>query len=114
MRIRYWSSDVCSSDLPREPGRAGRGGPARGRGRRAAAAARRDVAADRRNQVLGDGDGEGVQGDVRAGGANRIVRSVGHHSSHEGIKARSEKRRVGKECVSSCSSRWSRYTKKTK
>src|SRR3546814_18571985 len=27
-----------------------------------------------------------------------------------GMKARSEERRVGKECVSTCSSRWSPYT----
>src|SRR3546814_20368613 len=30
------------------------------------------------------------------------------------VRGRSEERRVGKECVSTCRSRWSPYTKKTK
>src|SRR3546814_14901908 len=35
-------------------------------------------------------------------------------SSHASRRARSEERRVGKECVSTCRSRWSPYPKKKK
>src|SRR3546814_11473792 len=41
---------------------------------------------------------------VEAAGARHIVR---HRARHEMI--RSEERRVGKECVSTCRSRWSPY-----
>src|SRR3546814_17272107 len=39
------------------------------------------------------------------------LRSAGHHTPFEGhgFKGRSEERRVGKECVSTCRSRWSPY-----
>src|SRR3546814_3251489 len=74
MRISDWSSDVCSSDLPRPDSRAA---PARGcrRPRRASAPSR--------------------QGS-RSGSA-------------ETTSPRSEERRVGKECVSTCRSRGSPY-----
>src|SRR3546814_14451685 len=38
------------------------------------------------------------------------------HTAHQTIAIRSEERRVGKECVSTCRSRWSpdHYTKKTR
>src|SRR3546814_1613432 len=62
MRISDWSSDVCSSDLPRG-----------GRGRAAPAGC--------------------------PGWSARRSRS----------SDRSEERRVGKECVSTCRSRWSPY-----
>src|SRR3546814_8711019 len=67
MRISDWSSDVCSSDLPRAlPARAVRdAGRARG-------------------------------GLLMAG-------------SLPWSRKRSEERRVGKECVSTCRSRWSPY-----
>src|SRR3546814_16642081 len=31
------------------------------------------------------------------------------HVSHDELRTRSEERRVGKECVSTCRSRWSQY-----
>src|SRR3546814_2329835 len=79
MRISDWSSDVCSSDL---------------------------VAAHGRNdhqlggpvvlqQVL-----DGLVGPLRVGGTGR---------GRADIQRRSEERRVGKECVSTCRSRWSPY-----
>src|SRR3546814_6769621 len=98
MRISDWSSDVCSSDLPEA------------RLRRLAAmrytfeleehpmysrylqalvllldsiAAARSQGGARHGHAGGDGD--------------------------EGTSNRSEERRVGKECVSTCRSRWSRY-----
>src|SRR3546814_5308506 len=86
MRISDWSSDVCSSDLP-DAG----AGPAW----RTAAAA--------------------PAGPARPGGA----RLRWHHPDaaavdqcarpYHGVQGRSEERRVGKECVSTCRSRWSPY-----
>src|SRR3546814_9432675 len=89
MRISDWSSDVCSSDLLRV---VAVGDAAGGR-----AVARRVGEQHRRledgNQALvavGRGVGEGVQ---RLGV----------------LDDRSEESRVGKECVSTCRSRWSQY-----
>src|SRR3546814_2337503 len=117
MRISDWSSDVCSSDLPLRPAQhldafqvekfllekavvdqariverhrdtwiAGR------RNRLCADAADRDVIASE----VGFGEGQ-----VR-------------HRAHDvgtalNLLIRSEERRVGKECVSTCRSRWSPY-----
>src|SRR3546814_12271308 len=97
MRISDWSSDVCSSDLPLD-----------------------DLAI-----VLSSGRG---QRSLRLGddGAERLAlvhRDVGQNLAvqfHAGqLQAvhelrRSEERRVGKECVSTCSSRWSPYHSKKK
>src|SRR3546814_11414480 len=94
MRISDWSSDVCSSDLLADQdvlrvadqggGRADVGGAGVPQqiGARIAAAAREPAAEDRR-----------------------------HGEDHDvvGAQARSEQRRVGKECVSTCRSRWSPY-----
>src|SRR3546814_7319954 len=42
------------------------------------------------------------------GAEDALVRLIAHiHAAHPGI--RSEERRVGKECVSTCSYRWSPY-----
>src|SRR3546814_4388156 len=86
MRISDWSSDVCSSDLwpagPRAGGRHADGGDAD----------RRIGASDERirrrtpRRLLPDGRVPGLLG-----------------------LDRSEERRVGKECVSTCRSRWSPY-----
>src|SRR3546814_12575016 len=84
MRISDWSSDVCSSDLLTDGQARARQGVARGRHRT-------------HTHVLG----------VYAGMA------VGHQTCHGG-HARSEERRVGKECVSTCRSRWSPYHYKKK
>src|SRR3546814_8351460 len=80
MRISDWSSDVCSSDLFRQRGD-------RGRGQRAV---------------------------THAGDVEKTVRLVGTADDIladplAGIGLRSEERRVGKECVSTCRSRWSPY-----
>src|SRR3546814_11343438 len=85
MRISDWSSDVCSSDLASNP-------PAQalhcrriGGGREAAALVRHSSEAYRQRRRQGE----------------------------EG-RARSEERRVGKACVSTCRSRWSPYHEKKK
>src|SRR3546814_7053037 len=85
LRISDWSSDVCSSDLRglRAGGRAARPcanhGPSRAR--------------------AGGGGAEGRAGDP----------SRAEHLGLHGFGSRSEERRVGKECVSTCRSRWSPY-----
>src|SRR3546814_3821435 len=83
MRISDWSSDVCSSDLERGV----------------------DLA-----------EGRDGLGDIGLGDADAGVLHVQHHApllAVAGIDhhaaARSEERRVGKECVSTCRSRWSPY-----
>src|SRR3546814_6578529 len=79
MRISDWSSDVCASDLTREPRVAATDG---GSGRRSMAENRKDSA-----QLVNDDTFEGERLLGRGNG-------------------RSEERRVGKECVSTCRSRW--------
>src|SRR3546814_8769711 len=80
MRISDWSSDVCSSDLRRLV-----------------------VVADRARSLQGKGALRRVPEGDRAG-QEHIVRAA-----EEAGRTRSEERRVGKECVSTCRSRWSPY-----
>src|SRR3546814_1910298 len=102
MRISDWSSDVCSSDLcrtrPPPPGsRPGQGRGSRRRGRGGPAPARRGG---------GTAAGSPASGAPPAAGASRSQRcplAVGMQAG------RSEERRVGEECVSTCRSRWSPY-----
>src|SRR3546814_1388443 len=86
MRISDWSSDVCSSDLLEALGRPG----------------------DR---------GAGIE-QRRQFGQHAGERVTGYHDQHDAgtahragqvavVGQRSEERRVGKECVSTCRSRWS-------
>src|SRR3546814_18447113 len=89
MRISDWSSDVCSSDLERLPASRARGG-------RAPPREGHDVHAELHQH-----------GDVR-----RCPRAAAHADHDAGESRRSEERRVGKECVSTCRSRWSPYHKK--
>src|SRR3546814_13406379 len=104
MRISDWSSDVCSSDLrdlsrERENARTNHHPGAHGDG-----AAQRDVSPGfLRGRRL-----------VRAlvslvfAAHTRAVRRRSEFSTTE-MDERSEERRVGKECVSTCRSRWSPY-----
>src|SRR3546814_12627363 len=105
MRISDWSSDVCSSDLqPRarrgivagKPQRRAPDGGDQWRGR-----GREDESASAVDQEIGE---HARQAQQRALGAERLA---------EGVE-RSEARRVGKEGVSTCSSRWSPYHYKKK
>src|SRR3546814_10360760 len=84
LRISDWSSDVCSSDLPR------RGSQEQGQG---VGGQRREGVRHRhprRRRALSVAVPEGG---LEAGSAGE----------------RSEERRVGKECVRKCRSRWSQY-----
>src|SRR3546814_5530056 len=81
MRISDWSSDVCSSDLNGQAAQDQAGADHPGREQH------------RLDEVVGeDADDDGGQ------------------EGHEDVEGeRSEERRVGKECVSTCRSRWSPY-----
>src|SRR3546814_1525627 len=92
MRISDWSSDVCSSDLS---------------------------GIDRHNRFLtftGQPCGKGdrmLLGNTDVKVAIRVALLELHHATalthgwRDAQQARSEERRVGKECVSTCRSRWS-------
>src|SRR3546814_3992908 len=86
MRISDWSSDVCSSDLAAF-------GDLRER-------LRHRLHSRRLGARLQDDRAELVDDDV-------VTRFL--HARHVAVcgEARSEERRGGKECVSTCSSRWS-------
>src|SRR3546814_15559664 len=98
MRISDWSSDVCSSDL--DPGFLRHCGD------------RRDVLhfeAQRTGGFEKDhtglrryhrADGFGIVGGIEVARGDAVARE-------RAGKERSEERRVGKECVSTCRSRWS-------
>src|SRR3546814_6473795 len=91
MRISDWSSDVCSSDLHRNVGRADQG----------------EV------PLIRNGEDDPLVGVLQDEGV-----LAGEHARHDDMAAlhqprrpfsRSEERRVGQECVSTCRSRWSPY-----
>src|SRR3546814_7657864 len=87
MRISDVSSDVCSSDLPSsaDPARSGLGRRRRGSRSRRTPRPR------------------------RASEHPALCAVAGRRRRCEGPGLRSEERRVGKECVRTCSSRWSPY-----
>src|SRR3546814_15419773 len=101
MRISDWSSDVCSSDLAQTVGKPG-------------------VPGDEGGRRTGAQSAEGklyLSGQSPAH-LHRAVRHCGRADRdlvHRDVlwpflpERRSEERRVGKECVSTCRSRWSPY-----
>src|SRR3546814_12229748 len=96
MRISDWSSDVCSSDLAIAV---------------EVARATVDTVVDEIRAVGTLQPNESVV--VRPEIAGRIIR-FGFEEGADVEAGRSEERRVGKECVSKCRSRWSPYHKKKK
>src|SRR3546814_19914969 len=102
MRISDWSSDVCSSDL-----------------QRGVTGDDDDGAPDRLRNGL-EGDAYGVPGAVLGlldgqHGLGHLLTDVradlltlGADDGNDAL-GRSEERRVGKECVRTCRSRWSPY-----
>src|SRR3546814_2071096 len=93
MRISDWSSDVCSSDLVHRGGRGARDRVLQGPGRLLVVVDPPD-ADDLDGALSGAGVGE-------AGLRVEVELDVGVRG------ARSEERRVGNECVRTCSTRWS-------
>src|SRR3546814_2795141 len=86
MRISDWSSDVCSSDLPALP------------------IARQEVFGPVLCIIPFD-----VEALLPALDAVLAAAPPRHMETPGGFRMRSEERRVGKECVSTCRSRWSPY-----
>src|SRR3546814_14603187 len=97
MRISDWSSDVCSSDLVHP-------------------------VAFLEKALPGGALGQGIDGrekllallvvELRRGHDGAPVHQVDVHAAFDQGRDvdRSEERRVGKECVSTCRSRWSPYS----
>src|SRR3546814_18098866 len=103
MRISDWSSDVCSSDL-------GDAQP------RAVSDRQRRLVLERAGRIeqpLHLGHRQHDRDLANLPGADQLAREVG---AVERVREeeRSEERRVGKECVSTCRSRWSPYHYKQK
>src|SRR3546814_2817856 len=97
MRISDWSSDVCSSDL--------RIGTAAVLGQRIVVEV--DLAGCRIDHDVFENCAETAGGgiDFRLG----FFRKADHLGVAAAFEVRSEERRVGQECVSTCRSRWSPY-----
>src|SRR3546814_17288474 len=94
MRISDWSSDVCSSDLFRSGRRMVFQGAER--------AALMGIHGMALRTVVGKAAHRGGTGADRQS-------VVDMETLQQPDVARSDARRVGKECVSSCTSRWSQY-----
>src|SRR3546814_19952825 len=112
MRISDWSSDVCSSDLAELVLTGGTGTPL-AEIDTLVAAERQMLAFDPLDHgpIFGRPEGHATIGGIVAAGVAGSQRlSCGSARDHLlGFQARSEERRVGKECVSMCRSRWSPY-----
>src|SRR3546814_16881183 len=98
MRISDWSSDVCSSDLVDLP---------LGHDERRGEHVQMRDRADDQPALLGVAGDHAA--DIDLGRQQLLGPGVGHV-----LDARSEARRVGKEGVSTCRSRWSPYHLKKK
>src|SRR3546814_17437817 len=111
MRISDWSSDVCSSDLVGPFHRSSRrwNGPTPPAGSFATAGAdmteRQAVAREEVALPLVEVEDLSKIFDVSPPLLNRLLQGQG--------RARFEERRVGKECVRTCNTRWSPYPSKT-
>src|SRR3546814_11940433 len=97
MRISDWSSDVCSSDLA-AGGEVGANVPLGG----SAVDRARYLAVDQHDPLV-------ALGDLGEEGLQHVRLAIGGVEQFHQRRQRSEERRVGKECVSTCRSRWSPY-----
>src|SRR3546814_21191966 len=115
MRISDWSSDVCSSDLsPRPSRKSSRRWTA---GSRFGISASVGIVVERLFEIRKHTDRQldwcsvwqfgKLELSHVSGSPVREYQILMHHQPHR--RARSEARRVGKECVSTCRSRWSPY-----
>src|SRR3546814_20294668 len=97
MRISDWSSDVCSSDLDHTTF------PAHGLGVNSVSWAPATVP----GSIVSSAPGPAATGNRRfvTGGSDNVLKLWAFDPASQSY--RSEERRVGEECVSTCSSRWS-------
>src|SRR3546814_12113327 len=100
MRISDWSSDVCSSDL-KEKGH--------GRFTPRINEVKIGVAGVLDDPAMTDGMIEALVAHEMGHWADPDLDSAMFRSRIVCLPVRSEERRVGKECVSTCRSRWSPY-----
>src|SRR3546814_19423189 len=115
MRISDWSSDVCSSDLIDARERVG------------GQILKIEIAAGGGKDLAPVDGGEDIRQPADADAGQFIVIVVRHLNARHALERRcdgrvgqladvlrhrSEERRVGKECVSTCRSRWSPYHSK--
>src|SRR3546814_981656 len=94
MRISDWSSDVCSSDLAKAA---------------CVGVARQQAGGDDIARIAGVGaTGDGGNDHCAVQHQARLVLDLAGDSARGQLRRRhiSEERRGGKECVSTCSSRW--------
>src|SRR3546814_20050422 len=113
MRISDWSSDVCSSDLARRLGLA-KGGRGTLEDAQAAAATGQIALSQVWAEVLGAEGLTAAQMLVTLGDLEHRRRYLNAAATLDRLLSlrvvpRSEERRVGKECVSTCRSRWAPY-----
>src|SRR3546814_12121352 len=114
MRISDWSSDVCSSDLPPHRPDFGQAGEFPGQ-LREHPVNQPMLLAPPHQPVRNPPRAAGIANILLARpGLLQIVRPLAARGKqvdlkHQHIVIRSEERRGGKECVSTCSSRWSPY-----
>src|SRR3546814_10929113 len=105
MRISDWSSDVCSSDL----------GEDRDQAKDQARNDRADLLTAFHLFLQSFGAGDRNRTSCRPAAGNPEGRACAGTRGRAPFGCpRSEERRVGKECVSTCRSRWSPYHKKKK
>src|SRR3546814_18541861 len=105
MRISDWSSDVCSSDLSSAQQRCGAHGPIAA----PTSSARRELELGPPDSTPGGGGGSAASAAcAQKRWCGCVIGRAPNPETHErssGLR-RSEERRVGKECVSTCRSRW--------
>src|SRR3546814_14350706 len=99
MRISDWSSDVCSSDLVNQT-------PAGKADRRAF---QRAVTLHTTDRDRNSAEAIAIMMRLAFEGVGPVTRRWAVKWLDERCNIRSEERRVGKECVSTCRSRWPPY-----
>src|SRR3546814_11058904 len=102
MRISDWSSDVCSSDLIVVDGKSQDGTAQKVEERRDLI----DVYLSEPDRGIYDAMNKAIE---LANGKFMLFMNSGDVFFDRSSLSRSEARRVGKECVSTCRSRWSPY-----
>src|SRR3546814_14612065 len=110
MRISDWSSDVCSSDLSPSgsaPASAARCATTYSNCYSLGSQTRSCIALS--STIRSRDDGEVDIGEILLVVVDDIIRHLALAFALIRSAGRSEERRVGKECVSTCRSRWSPY-----